>query len=150
MAFYSELIVITTFITASIIAVMGTKHFALYQNGLPGPGLWPVSLGILLIVLCIINFREHLKTKPESDKEIEKESLKRLILFALLLVGMSIFGTSIIGMLPSLAIFLFVSLIIWYKSSVRFSIVITLLLILVFGVALDWGANIQFPMGLFE
>jgi len=53
MAFYSGLIVIGMLISASVIAIMGSTDLPFYPDGLPGPGLWPFTLAVLLVVLWL-------------------------------------------------------------------------------------------------
>jgi len=149
MPFYSGLIVIAMLISASAIAIMGSRELSFYPDGLPGPGLWPFALAVFLVVLCLLDLLERKALKEFHWKaKVDKESLKRLVLFSVLLVVMPIWGTLIIGMLPSLAVYLFVSLIAWYKLRFKASIGVVIVLMGSIGLLFSLFLNVRFPMGM--
>jgi len=149
MVFYSGIIVIGMLILASIIAIMGSTDLPFYPGGLPGPGLWPFALAVLLVVFCILDLLERKALKGFNWKtKVDKESLKRLVLFSILLVVMPIWGTLTIGMLPSLALYLFVSLFIWYHLTLKVSIGVVVILVGSIGLLFSLFLNVRFPMGM--
>ncbi len=151
MAYLSELMVIGILFVVSFICVLGTKHFTILDaGGLPGPGLWPVSIGILLAVFCILNLLEAKGKRAEADTTIYKEGIKRVLLFFTLAFVLSVFGTGIVGMIPSMGFILLISLMLWYNRSIMASLGITVLvIILIFVIFVAW-LRVPFPLGLFE
>ena len=149
MVFYSGLTVIGIFTVASAIAIIGSTDLPFYPGGLPGPGLWPFSLAVLLLVLCLLDLLERKALKEFNWKtKVDKDSLKRLVLFSVLLVVMPIWGTLTIGMLPSLALYLFVSLFIWYHLTLKVSIGVVVILVGSIGLLFSLFLNVRFPMGM--
>lgn len=149
MPFYSGLIVIGMLILASAIAITGSTDLSFYPGGLPGPRLWPFALAVLLVVLCVLDLLERKALKEFNWKpKVDKESLKRLVLFSVLLVVMPIWGTLTIGMLPALAVYLFVSLLIWYQLTLKVSIGVVVMLMGSIGLLFSLFLNVRFPMGM--
>lgn len=150
MAYYSELIVSGIVLVLSIIGILGTMHFPIFEGSLPGVGLWPILMGILCATLAVVDLILSLGAKKSKNKTINKEEIKRVTLFYIFFVGMSVFGTFIMGMLPALMVFIIVSLTGWYQLSIRKSVIISAGLVGVIYGLFSVLLNVKFPMGLFQ
>ena len=77
-----------------IIAIaMGYPSAADYGTGVPGPGLWPIAISVVMLVCAALLAVKSLKIDPDKDTKIElwNEGTKRVyltmaILFAYVLV----------------------------------------------------------------
>ena len=150
MAYYSEFIVIGISIILGIIGIQGTLHLQMFQGTQPGAGFWPVLMGVILIILASVEFLKNRGTRKGLDKTIDKDGLRRVTLFYIFYVVMTIFGSYIIGMLPSLIIFLSISLIAWYRLSYGRALIISLGIVAVVYIIFDYLLSVPFPGGLFS
>ncbi|ONI46466.1 hypothetical protein AN640_00745 [Candidatus Epulonipiscium fishelsonii] len=136
--FPSILILISLFFIYEGIVKIG------FWDGDNGPmgGFYPTIIAIILLIGSVISLMQSLK---ESEVKFFRDDFK--VIFA----GAAIIACSmLIGLIPSIAIYL----VIWmriiekisWKSTLIFAGITTVIVYLVFGV---WLA-IQFPMGLFE
>ena len=109
----------------------------------PKPGFFPSIMAIVMVLASILAFVQSLK--EEGKPEYKKEEL--LVIGA----GAGIFAaTFVIGLLPTIFIFVILWLKIFEKESWK-NIIIVLLVVafIAIGVFNMW-LGIQFPMGLFE
>lgn len=67
------------FIVSIVFAVLGLGVIAIasgypkaeaYGTGVPGPGLWPIAISIVLLVCAAILMYKTLKMKPEEDEAV--------------------------------------------------------------------------------
>ena len=66
-----------------IIAIaMGYPTAADYGTGVPGPGLWPIAISVVLLACAVLLALKSLKMDPEKDTKIElwNEGTKRVYL----------------------------------------------------------------------
>ncbi|ONI41761.1 hypothetical protein AN396_03210 [Candidatus Epulonipiscium fishelsonii] len=111
------------------------------DNG-PKGGFYPTIIAVVLLIGSIVSLMQSLK---EDKAEFFRDDFKVIFAGAAIIAG-----AMLIGLLPSIAIYL----IIWmkviekmsWKSTLIFAGATTIIVYLVFGV---WLA-IQFPMGLLE
>lgn len=109
----------------------------------PMPGFFPSIMAIVMVFASILSFVQSLK--EEGKPEYKKEEL--LVIGA----GAGIFAaTFVIGLLPTIFIFVILWLKLFEKESWK-NIIIVLLVVaaIAIGVFYLW-LGVQFPMGLFE
>jgi len=126
-----------------IIAIaMGYPTAADYGTGVPGPGLWPIAISVVLLACAVLLALKSLKMDPEKDTKIELWStgtkrvyLTMLILFVYVLV------LEFLGFLIATVVLEFV-LIQWFAKkkpwlTAIFAVGITLVIYLVFQYVLN-------------
>ena len=107
----------------------------------PTPAFVPTIISVVLFVICVLGFITSFKDKKES--KFHKEEF--LVIGAAILI---IAATFLIGLLPSLAVFLVLWLKLVEKTPWKTTIIILLFLMaLVIGVFVLW-LGVPFPEGL--
>ena len=107
----------------------------------PTPAFVPTIISVVLFIICILGFITSFKDKKES--KFHKEEF--LVIGAAILI---IAATFLIGLLPSLAVFLVLWLKLVEKTPWKTTIIILLFLMaLVIGVFVLW-LGVPFPEGL--
>ena len=107
----------------------------------PTPAFVPTIISVVLFIVCILGFITSFKDKKES--KFHKEEF--LVIGAAILI---IAATFLIGLLPSLAVFLVLWLKLVEKTPWKTTIIILLFLMaLVIGVFVLW-LGVPFPEGL--
>lgn len=150
MKYLSELIILVTIIVASIIGIIGSTALPIMDGSLPGAGLFPLLFGIVIIIFSLIELKKYFSNIPQKDKELDKQQLKRIVSFIVLLTICILVGTPLLGLLPSLGIYLFVALVHYNKLSLKTSIISSIATILIIFIIFSVWLKVQMPWGIFE
>lgn len=150
MEYYSEGLLTFFCMLTGAVAVMGSLKLPMFEGNIPAAGIWPVVLGSILVLLCLGNLAELKGVSKSADKTIDKDGVRRLLLSTSLFYGMTLIMTEIIGLLPTLSIYLAVSLYIWYElKPLKAAIIGVCSGVIVFLVFTEL-LSMQFPWGLLE
>ena len=126
-----------------IIAIaMGYPTAADYGTGVPGPGLWPIAISVVLLACAVLLALKSLKMDPEKNTKIELWSTgtKRVYLTMLILL-VYVLVLEFLGFLIATVVLEFV-LIQWFAKkkpwiTAIFAVGITLVIYLVFQYVLN-------------
>ena len=126
----------------ALFALVGFFQLGFWVDG-PGPGFFPSIMAIVMILAGIASFVLSLKEEGEA-KYFRDE-------FMVILGGVGIFaGTFIIGLVPTIIVYLLIWLRVFEKISWKMTVIIMgIALFITIGVFGMW-LGIQFPMGLLE
>ena len=114
MVLIGRLVILAFTVSFSIVAIINTKKLAMFDaQGLPSARLWPVICSILVLILSAINLVELFPQMKTIDRSVDPKKLVRVALFYVLLFVFSVFLCNILGFFTSMAIFLFISLLLW-------------------------------------
>lgn len=137
-----QIIPIVTCLVGAIFIYIGVFHLGFWDKK-PLPGFFPTIVSIVMIIASIAGFWQSLS--EESKPQFNKGELS-VILGSLSIIV----GTFIIGLIPSVILYMFYWLKIVEKSSWKDTfIIMAIILFIVFGVFVFW-LQVSFPMGLFE
>ena len=153
MSFFSPLIIYALLFVAGVTGIVGCWQLPfLDDRGIPGPGFFPIVLGIAISILSMIQLIGVFVSRNELDKSIDKSALKRIIMFYALLFILTILISQYIGLLPSLGIFTSVALCVWGDNiKIVKSIVISIVFMVIIYFSFSKLLKVNFPMGeLFE
>ena len=149
MVFLSEAIILVLIVLAGIVQIGGTRHFALFSRGLPDIGLWPIVTGSIMLTLCGIHFVEHRRDAAKNKiPPVNLTEIKRSASFMFFFIAMTLGAGHVIGLLPALAIFLFISFIIWNELRALTALLTTIGLVATVYCAFTIFMRVRFPMGL--
>ncbi len=117
--------------------------------GALGSGFFPRIMSILLVVLLSIYFIQTLRGKSdEQAEELDKEVVLKQIILIVLLIA-SLISTQIIGMLASIGLFMFITLVFIIKIQWLRSLIFTIsVLIVMYGIFVLW-LDSPLPLGIF-
>ena len=144
----SERIVLIVATLAGIIEIVGTRRFRIFDRGLPHVRFWPMLVGISLLILCAVHFMEHWSNAGKNKKPIDLAEVKRSGTFTLFFIVMLLGVGEVIGVLPALAVFMFVSFKIWNELKTSTALMVSLGLTGVVYYCFEVLMRIKFPMGL--
>lgn len=147
----ADIITAIVLIAFAVFIIVNAVHMKIMQQYAPGPGFFPLLLGILLIILSLGILWQGIDPK-KADKKTAFASKERTLSSVKLILGLAVYaavletlGYIIATFLLVLYIMLFVS-----KDKVKLSIItslcITLLIFLIFQV----GLQLHLPMGLLK
>jgi len=148
MKYFSDYILLTILIIVGLTGAIGARSLTIIEGSLPGAGFFPLVLGFFLAVLCVIQFRDLRLKSSLEDKEVDIVQVKRLLLFVSLLIIAVIIGSPLIGLLPSLGIFLLVSLIAWNRLMIKVAVVNTLIILAIIYLMFSVWLRVHMPWGL--
>ncbi|HSL86697.1 MAG TPA: tripartite tricarboxylate transporter TctB family protein [Bacteroidales bacterium] len=125
-----------------LFALVGYFQLGFWTDG-PGPGFFPSIMAMVMITAGVATF--ILSMKEEGQAVYIKDE------FLVILAGVGIFvGTFIIGLVPTIIVYLLIWLRVFEKISWKLTaIIMSIALFITIGVFGMW-LGIQFPMGLFE
>ena len=146
MEYVSQWIALATITVAGIVGIVGTSHLPLFDRRLPAAGLWPRVIGIALLVICAIHMIELLL--KYSKPVVNSEEVKRSVSFALFFIVITMGGGYLLGLLPALAIFMFVAFMVWNDLKAMTALVVSAGLIFVVYFTFTTLLNVRFTTGL--
>ena len=128
---------------------MGSSNFVFLNQGLPGPGFFPMVLSVSVVLLSSLVL---LGAVREKAGEINMPVVKTVSLFFLFLAICLAVLPEIVGLIPALGIFYIAALRIWnnlpLKSAAINGLISMALLYVIFvswlGVDMPWGVFHQF------
>ena len=125
-----------------LFALVGYFQLGFWTDG-PGPGFFPSIMAMVMITAGVATF--ILSMKEEGQAVYVRDE------FLVILAGVGIFvGTFIIGLVPTIIVYLLIWLRVFEKISWKLTaIIMSIALFITIGVFGMW-LGIQFPMGLFE
>lgn len=117
--------------------------------GSVGPGFFPRIIAVLLLALVVWYGIKIIRQKIEVDEEIfvKKALLPQLSLIVFLIV--MIYLTQVIGMLVSIALFMFMMLTVFQKINWKNALVFTMLVMAVMYGIFEFWLDANLPAGVF-
>lgn len=151
MVLIGRIVVLVFTICFAVAAIINTSNLAMFDaQGIPSARLWPVVCAVLVLIISAINLIELIPQLKTIDRAVDPKKLRRVALFYLLLFVFSVFGSKYLGFFTSMAIFLFVSLLLWnripWARCIPVSIGLPAVMWLICAYILKMA---QFPRGLF-
>ena len=149
MVYLSEKLVLILLTLAGIIEITGTRRFNMFDKGLPSVRLWPMIVGVSMLILCAVHFIEHWSNASENKTPpVDLAAVKRSGPFALFFIVTTLGVGEVIGVLPALAVFMFVAFKIWNELKTSTALMVSLGLTGVVYYSFVVLMRIKFPMGL--
>ena len=148
MRYLSELIILVVLILAGIIGIIGTRPLTFMEGLLPGAGFLPMVLSLILIAICLTELKRFIPKASKEDKEMDNKQVRRVSLFFVLLSIAVLIGTPLIGLLPSLGIYLLISNIVWSKLKTRSAVLNTVMTIVIIFVVFSVAMKVNMPWGI--
>lgn len=143
--------VIVMAISIYVIAVCsGYPTAKAYGTGVPGPGLWPMSVAALMLLAAIVLLIKSIRTKPEQDTPIEiwTDGTKRAyISMAILIVYVAVLG--FVGFLISTTAMLFAFMQWFTKKNPVINMIIAVICTAVIYSVFRFLLNVPVNFGLF-
>lgn len=136
-----KVIPIVSFFIGVLWTFTGITKFGFMDSKMPTAGFFPIIIGILLCLVSILALKADW-----NNLDINYE-LKQIypVLAVIAIVG----GSYIIGLLPSVFVYLFLWLYKYEKYSLKFSLIFSVLSFLVINGVFSMWLKIPFPTGLF-
>lgn len=123
--------------------------FLLNKAGSMGPGFFPRITSGLLIVISIFYIIQLFKENAEQREQTVNKTVILKQATLLLLLALCIYLTGIIGMLPSIGLFLFIILVIVEKMNWLKSLGFAILIIAIMYLLFESWLGVSLPKGLF-
>ena len=99
-------------IILGLYVIVAASQFPEGADGVPGPGFFPVILGIMIILLSVLQLFNTRKDK-DDDTKFMNEGTRRVLISCAIIIGYLV-GMEVLGFIISTPIFLFS--IMWYFS----------------------------------
>ena len=134
-------------IILGLYVIVAASQFPEGADGVPGPGFFPVILGIMIILLSVLQLFNTRKDK-DDDTKFMNEGTKRVLISCAVIIGYLV-GMEVLGFIISTPIFLFS--IMWYFSVRKVSTLISIPLVstgILYFVFLKF-LSVSLPTGLF-
>ncbi len=126
----------------AVFLLIGYFKLGFWTDG-PEPGFFPSIMSVVMIMAGLASF--VLSFKEKEDATYSKDEL------LVILAGIGIFGgTFIIGLVPTLVVFLFLWVRIFEKASWKVTLIIMAIAMFITVIVFGTWIGIQFPLGLFE
>lgn len=138
------------FFILGILIIVGSSKLEYVRNGLPGPGFFPLWLGIIIAFLALgLIITSFFKNKKSKDDffEITKKELNKVIIIISSSV-LCIFFTQIIGLIPSLGLMTGAIAFLLGENRLKVIISLTILTPIVLYLIFVVGLKVRMPMGL--
>lgn len=131
------------------ICLYDIMNYPIYDDQGMGAGFFPLALGIVIAVVGIILLIMSLSGKFDKTEGVvpDAESLKHIFLFIVCSI-IVVLLSSFLGMVISMAVFLFATLKIIYGESWIGALVIAIIASAVIWLIFDIGFQIAFPTGI--
>lgn len=133
------------FLAVGILIVLGTWKLRIGSFSRPGPGLFPLLLGILLVLFSVISF---FMSNPEKHPKLSWALFPRSVVYVIALLFAYRFGLPILGYsLSTLLLFIFLLKIVGgqkWRPTMVWSVLITAISNVLF---IHW-LGLTFPTGL--
>lgn len=114
MAFLGRVVILAFTFIFSVVAIFNTSNLPMFDSqGLPSARFWPIVCAILVLILFVVNVIELIRQLKSIDKKIKFKEMIRAGLFYVFLFVMAVFISNYLGFFTSMAIFLFISLLVW-------------------------------------
>ena len=117
---------------------------------MPGPGLWPMAVAILMLVAAVVLLIKSIRMKPEEDTKIEMwtDGTKRVyISMGILIAYVALLG--VLGFIISTAIMLFVFMQWFTKKNPLIIMLISVVCTAVIYAVFRFLLNVPVNFGLF-
>ncbi|MGD1833077.1 MAG: tripartite tricarboxylate transporter TctB family protein [Sphaerochaetaceae bacterium] len=134
-------------IILGLYVIVAASQFPEGADGVPGPGFFPVILGIMIILLSVLQLFNTRKDK-DDDTKFMNEGTRRVLISCAIIIGYLV-GMEVLGFIISTPIFLFS--IMWYFSVRKISTLISIPLVstgILYFVFLKF-LSVSLPTGLF-
>ncbi|MDC7244419.1 MAG: tripartite tricarboxylate transporter TctB family protein [Sphaerochaetaceae bacterium] len=134
-------------IILGLYVIVAASQFPEGADGVPGPGFFPVILGIMIILLSVLQLFNTRKDK-DDDTKFMNEGTRRVLISCAIIIGYLV-GMEVLGFIVSTPIFLFS--IMWYFSVRKVSTLISIPLVstgILYFVFLKF-LSVSLPTGLF-
>ena len=133
------------FLAIGVLIVLGTRHLRIGSFHSPGPGLFPLCLGILLVLFSVISF---FVSNPEKLPKLSWALMPRSVLYAIGILFAYRFSLPVLGYsLSTLILFIFLLKVVGgqkWLPTMFWSVVITTASALLF----VQGLGVLFPEGI--
>lgn len=121
-----------------------------YGTGVPGPGLWPIVISVVMLGCAALLMMKTLKMKPEENEEVVLWSAdtRRVYISMLVLLIYTIILEYVGFILSTIAmLFLFIQ---WFaKKSWIKNLVISVLVTMIIYAVFKWVLNVPIDFGFF-
>lgn len=121
-----------------------------YGTGVPGPGLWPMAVAILMLIAAVVLLVKSIRMKPEEDVSINMwtDGTKRVyISMGILIVYVALLG--VLGFIISTAVMLFVFIQWFAKKNPIITMLISIVCTGVIYAVFRFLLNVPVNFGLF-
>lgn len=133
-----------------IVVCAGYPTAEAYGTGVPGPGLWPMAVAILMLIAAVVLLVKSIRMKPEEDVSINMwtDGTKRVyISMGILIVYVALLG--VLGFIISTAIMLFVFIQWFAKKNPIITMLISIVCTGVIYAVFRFLLNVPVNFGLF-
>lgn len=136
-----HIIPLCTAVVASVFIYLGVGQFGFWQNGRgPMPGFVPTIIASILLLISLLAFIQAFREQPPAYPAEN---------FMAVLGGAALIGmTMLIGMIPSIAVYVVLWLKVYEKSTWKQTLtVLAVIMAIVLGVFVAW-LGVPFPNGM--
>ncbi|MCM1252087.1 MAG: tripartite tricarboxylate transporter TctB family protein [Clostridium sp.] len=133
-----------------IIVCAGYPTAEAYGTGVPGPGLWPMAVAILMLIAAVILLIKSIRMKPEEDTSINMwtDGTKRVyISMGILIAYVALLG--VLGFIISTAVMLFVFMQWFSKKNPLITMIISIVCTMAIYSVFRFLLNVPVNFGLF-
>jgi len=133
------------FIAVGVVFAVGATNYSLGTSARPGPGYFPLGLGVLLAILgCIVTFKA-LTIESEGGDRIGKIAWRPLLV---VLASITVFGFALptLGMVITIPILIIMTSFAGDEFNWKGVILSAAILTLFSWVIFVWGLNLTIPM----
>jgi hypothetical protein len=133
------------FIAVGVVFAVGATNYSLGSSARPGPGYFPLGLGVLLAILgCIVTFKA-LTIESEGGDRIGKIAWRPLLV---VLAAITVFGLALptLGMVITIPILIIMTSFAGDEFNLKGVILSAVILTFFSWVIFVWGLNLTIPM----
>jgi hypothetical protein len=133
------------FIAVGVVFAVGATNYSLGSSARPGPGYFPLGLGVLLAILgCVVTFKA-LTIETEGGDRIGKIAWRPLLV---VLASITVFGLALptLGMVITIPILIIMTSFAGDEFNWKGVILSAAILTLFSWVIFVWGLNLTIPM----
>lgn len=120
-----------------------------YGTGVPGPGLWPICISIIILLCAIVLLIKQFKKKNEDEKiDIWNNNTKRVYL-CMLILSIYVAVLNYLGFIISTIVMLFIFINWFAKKKWYFTLVISVVVTLSVYYIFKYVLNVSIGFGIF-
>ena len=111
-----------------------------------GPGFFPISLGVILVLVAIALFiSARVATRPEEEESLPAPEWRGWILISLSVVAFGVLGVHG-GLIPATFAIVFISALGERQNTLKSAVILGLSMVAVAVIVFSWALQINFPL----
>ena len=134
-------------LSITVLLIQSLKLDIFTNSGVIGPGFLPLVLSILIIVILIIEVLVIIKKKESNPHQAHNKKGLRQVIFVISII-LTLILIKFFGMLISLGLFIFITLLTLEKRSLMNSILFSLISLLVIYIIFDRFLGVSLTKGI--